>query len=197
MVELGKAALAKNGHKPNLPARESPKHKYSAGTEAGIMSIRPQLPKRFEVSDVQRLLEVGSFRFNSRDHRKAIRDALYRMDKKGLTQIREGNRRTHLRSTNSFKEFGWRLVTGQGEVIATHLHAGVVELAYTPDLDSGGDLRERTMWVRIPPSASRSNLPLAQVIVQRLVYGVSTACLRRHVRLPLCAPRPCSSDGCT
>lgn len=78
----------------------------------------------------------------------------------------------NLRSTNSFKEFGWRLVTGQGEVIATHLHAGVVELAYTPDLDSGGDLRERTMWVRIPPSASRSNLPLAQVIVQRLVYGV-------------------------
>jgi hypothetical protein len=79
LLELGKALIAKNGHKA-VPPRRS-KHMYSAGAEAGIESHRDQLPDWFELSELQRLMEEAAFPFNSSDHRKALRDALYRLEK--------------------------------------------------------------------------------------------------------------------
>jgi hypothetical protein len=76
----------KNGHKPSA-AREPIRHKFSAGLESAILARRAQLPKRFEASGVQSLLEAAAFRFNSSDHRKATRDALHRMKSRELIRI--------------------------------------------------------------------------------------------------------------
>jgi hypothetical protein len=76
----------KNGHKPST-VREPMLHKFSAGLESAILALRTQLPKRFDASGVQGLLEAAAFRFNSTDHRKATRDALHRMKSRNLIRI--------------------------------------------------------------------------------------------------------------
>jgi hypothetical protein len=78
----------KNGQRPS-PAREPVHHKFSAGLESTILSLRSQLPKRFQSSEVQTLLEGAGFRFNSKDHRKATKDALHRMKTRGHIKVAE------------------------------------------------------------------------------------------------------------
>lgn len=60
---------------------EPPKHKFAPGLAAAIVALRPQLPKRFTVADVLRLLNAQEFRFNSSDHKFSVRNALFRMEK--------------------------------------------------------------------------------------------------------------------
>lgn len=79
LLELAKALVARNGHK--AIATPKSKHPFAAGTEVAIESCREQLPEWFELSQVQTLMETAAFAFNSNDHRKALRDALYRLEK--------------------------------------------------------------------------------------------------------------------
>lgn len=82
LLELAKVLIARNGHTPVVaPAPPKPKHMFAAGTEAGVESYRDQLQNWFGLSDLEKLMEAASFPFNSSDHRKAIRDALYRLEK--------------------------------------------------------------------------------------------------------------------
>ncbi len=65
-------------------ARTPVKHKFSAGLEAEIIALRPVLTKQFKTDEVFKILEDQAFRFNSKDHRRAVKDALHRMVKKEL-----------------------------------------------------------------------------------------------------------------
>jgi hypothetical protein len=92
---LQELTALRNARKPNgrtpRPVREPIKHKYSAGLEAAIISVRPQLPKRFGADDVLKILEGQSFTFNAKDHRQASKDALYRLKRAGrLKQVGKG-----------------------------------------------------------------------------------------------------------
>ena len=73
------SALRNGDALPTPPAPEIPKHKLSAGLQASIIGLRPQLPKKFAAADVQKRLEEKAFHFNSDDHRSAVRDALFRL----------------------------------------------------------------------------------------------------------------------
>jgi hypothetical protein len=65
-------------------ARTPTKHKFSAGLEAEMVALRPVLPKQFKTDEAFKILEDQAFRFNSKDHRRAVKDALHRMVKKEL-----------------------------------------------------------------------------------------------------------------
>jgi hypothetical protein len=83
-------ALSKGGPQPlnkgqgAKPTRTPAKHKFSAGLEAEIVTLRPLLAKQFTTDAVCKILEDQAFRFNSKDHRRAVKEALHRMVKKGL-----------------------------------------------------------------------------------------------------------------
>ena len=78
----------RNGRNPR-PARKPVRHKFSAGLEVEISSLRSQLPKQFRSPDVLKLLEERSFQFNSSDHEKAVKDAMYRMVKRKRLKVAE------------------------------------------------------------------------------------------------------------
>ena len=83
LIALSKGPETPKGER-GKPIRPPVKHKFSAGLEAEIITLRPVLPKQFRTDAAFKLLEERGFRFNSKDHRKAVKDALHRMKEKGL-----------------------------------------------------------------------------------------------------------------
>jgi hypothetical protein len=82
-LSKGSSPEALNKGRRVKPPR-TPVHKFSAGLEAEIIALRPLLGKQLRTDEVFKMLEDRAFRFTSKDHRKAVKDALHRMVKKEL-----------------------------------------------------------------------------------------------------------------
>jgi hypothetical protein len=68
-----------NSHEGGAADKVLARHKFSPGLTPAILALCHQLEKQFTASDVQQMLEEKNFQFNGDDHRKPIRDALWRL----------------------------------------------------------------------------------------------------------------------